>query len=88
MKPLRDSQIIGSFHEMDFRAIKVPVITVYERPADFPESFVARVYDLDQWTPYAMVKTSLEAIRKEIPNRFYRLERMVGDDPAILEVWI
>lgn len=89
MKRLPDSILEDSFHGTNFSAFKVPIITIYDKPADFPESFVARIYDLDQWTPYAMVKPTLKAIREGIPShRFYRLDRMMGDDPNIVEVWV
>lgn len=81
-------KFVDSFHEISFRGFNMPIITVYDNPSDLPGLFVARIYDFDQSTPYAMVKTSLKAIRKGIPVRFARLAPMVGDDPAIVEVWI
>lgn len=88
MKQLPSSTIVSSFEEIDFSTFTMPIITIYVRPSDFRESFVARIFDFDQWTPYAMVKPSLEAIREGIPAHLYRMDRMVGDDPAIVEVWL
>lgn len=79
---------IQSFNEISFGAFKLPIITVYSSPLDYPNMFVARLYDLDQWTPYVMVRSSLDVIREAIPAQFHRMDRNPDDDPAILEVWI
>ena len=66
---------------------------VYEHPADFPDKYVVR-----RWTimsnapPLASADRSLhdtlDEAREAMPRGLYNLKRLVGDDPAIKEVWI
>lgn len=84
------TRVFPSFHEIDFSDMKLPMITIYERPADFPEHFVARIWEasIPAPTDIAMVEKTLDAIYDGIPPRFTRMNRNPGDDPNILEVWI
>jgi hypothetical protein len=71
---------------------------IYEKPRDFPESFVVR-----RWTvrggvldPVAdpeplVVADSLEAARRgleDVVPGLFRLSREPGDDSVIVETWI
>ena len=42
---------VESIKEVDFSGLKVPFIAVYQRPEDFPEKCVARIYELDRHDP-------------------------------------
>jgi hypothetical protein len=86
----RTTTIIKSFlpKEINLGVYQVPIITVYKQPKDFPENYVARLFNLQQPTKYAMVEKSLEAIREGIPNRFHRLDRFENDDPNIVEIYL
>lgn len=67
----------------------LPIITVYQNPQDFPDKFVARLFDVDQPTPYTVVKDSLKEVRQAIPQHvFYKIPPMESDDPSIIEVWV
>jgi hypothetical protein len=69
--------------------------TIYEKPADYPENWVVR-----QWELYASSKGTLivpgphriawnlEGARELIPLGQYRLGRNTEDDPYIVETWI
>lgn len=66
--------------------------TVYERPKDFPESYVARLWEVTADGPKAtenVVIGSLEDVRATLRDmHLTRLARADGDDPVILETWI
>lgn len=85
---MRPSKVIDDFYEFNFIPYKLPIIVVYDSPADFPGKYVGRLWDVDKWTKYAVVRDSLQSLHETIPPRFYRLERQHGDDPVILETWL
>lgn len=67
---------------------------IYDRPKDYPNSFVLRRQYVDRnnliWAdrnPVA-IGDALEAIRTLIPVELHNMNRMPNDDPAIAEVWI
>lgn len=71
----------------------VELWVVYKNPSDYPGKFVVR----RQWASRAgehkcvypeCVTDSLDKARSVIPGGLYRLDRMPGDDPVILEVWL
>jgi hypothetical protein len=66
----------------------MPIITVYYNTLDFPHQFVARLFDLDNPTPFAVVKDSLLELREAIPHQFTNIGRNEEDVSVIVEVWI
>lgn len=80
--------ILNNFLEFDFSELTLPMITVYENPSDFRGEFVARLFDYQNVTEFAIVGKTLDSVRKGIPEQFHRLNRMENDDPVIVEVWI
>ena len=65
---------------------------VYERPLDFPNSFVVRhwIVDADGGKPtdWMVVGKTLDDVRQAIPGYCVRLERSPEDEPQIVESWI
>lgn len=65
---------------------------IYDRPTDFPESYVARLWAaLPRPEPLSdvLVCDDLEALRDHcIGLGGVRLERQPDDDPTILETWL
>lgn len=55
-----------SIREVDFSGLKVPFVAVYGHPDDFPDKYVARIYELDRATDTIMVKETLEEITADI----------------------
>lgn len=81
--------VIDTFYDFDFSGYRMPMICVFDSPQDQPGLFVARLFDLNQPTEYALLKTSLEALRECIPvERFHPLPRFEEDHPNVVEVWI
>lgn len=70
------------------KSCKLPVIVIYCRPSDYPEHFVARVWDLNQPTPLIMLSKSLEGLRRKLPVQMIPVHRHKSDDPVIVETWI
>jgi len=67
---------------------KLPMITVYEKPADYPNQYVARVWDVNRPTRLIALADTLEEIREAIPREMCNIKRQPQDDPCIVEVWI
>lgn len=83
------NKIIKTFKDPSlYTGSLMPIITVYFNPSDFPDKYVGRLWNMNQSTPYAIVKDSLEEVREQIPENMIRLERSTQDDPVIVETWI
>ena len=65
---------------------------VYERPRDYPTSYVVRRHSITDVGSYATsdhsVHATLEEARAAVPPWTARLERDPNDEPQILESWI
>lgn len=70
------------------RQCRFPLIVVYCKPTDYPEQYVARVWDLNQPTRLVAIAETLDTIREAIPDGMTRIPHTPGDDPCIEEVWI
>lgn len=70
------------------RQTTMPIITIFKSPADYPDKYVARVFDVDKPTTLAAVADTYEELQQAIPAGMVRLERNEKDDPVILETWI
>lgn len=69
------------------------VWTVYDRPSDYPDSFVARRHvvragGITVATLDAVFSTSLDGVRAKLPPGLYRMPRHADDEPHIVESWI
>ena len=47
---------------------KMPLIVVYNNPEDYPNKYVARVWDVNRPTALVAVADTLEEIREAIPQ--------------------
>lgn len=87
-------QQVETLDLVDFSKLTVPMIVIYDKPLDFPESFIGRIWDIDKGkampTNTFIVRDSIEEIREDILNAgfFYKFERAAGDDPSIVETWM
>jgi hypothetical protein len=77
----------GEAHERG----EVIMWTIYERPADFPEFFIARPHVVRRGTHSALLAylqhTTLDGVRKLLPDGLYCLGRSPDDEPQIVETW-
>ena len=76
----------------DYQALRkntrVPIITIYRNPKDYPGKYVARVFDINIPTMLVAVADTLEEIRKCVPHEMHRLRRRQEDDPCIVEAYV
>lgn len=71
--------------------LKSPPLTawsVFERPREFPEGFLARRFVGVVPTEEVVRGDSLAAVRSQIPRGLAMLPRDAADDPKLREVWI
>jgi hypothetical protein len=78
--------VLPTFFTNDLDLFKMPIIVIYESPSDYPNKFVARLFDMDKPLRYVVIENDLETLRSRIPtNRFMRNPRDVTDDLNIVE---
>jgi hypothetical protein len=68
--------------------------TVFDRPSDYPDKYVARRFDVDANGPRAtesiIIMDDLDKLREMLAfeMRLTCLDRLPQDDPKIVEVWL
>ncbi|WP_326430379.1 hypothetical protein VQ574_20810 (plasmid) [Stutzerimonas frequens] len=70
---------------------QLSVWTVYRRPKDYPEQYVAR-----RWiaaphptpTEDILIADDLKTLQEKMPPGLTRMQRQQCDDPVIVETWI
>lgn len=72
----------------NIRISRCPTITVYKKPNDYPEHFVARLFDFSKPTNMIILKDTLEEIRATIPDVMVRFDRFREDDDKIVECYM
>lgn len=89
---MKENKIVKSLCQVDFSELAFPLVTIYEKPLDFPDAFVARIWDGKGVKPTAVMikRDSLQKIREDImaagfATCFIRAE---DDDPCIVETWM
>lgn len=80
--------LVDSFNELDYKWIILPLIAVYKNPKDYPEKFVARLWNTNKPTNAVIVGDTLEDVRQGIPSSMFNIGRLPKDDPTIVEVWV
>lgn len=83
-------RVAESIREVDFSGLKVPFVAVYGHPDDFPDKYVARIYELDRATDTIMVKETLEEITADIKEHTAMtfIPRGTADVPSLVGVWM
>ena len=73
---------------------ELPMITIYERPDEFPEEYVARLWFTLRgvaepvMTDIVLVVASLDDLRAMLPLGLHCLPREPGDEEPIVETWL
>jgi hypothetical protein len=67
---------------------RIPLICIYDHPKDYPDKFIARLWDCDIPTNIMATADTLEELRAKIPSTMVRMNRDAQDDPCVVEVWI
>ena len=83
---------LKSFKNIKKSEFKIMFISVYEKPLDYKNKFVARIFDVDKPTEFYIIKDSLEDIRKDIQNSFkgcaLKFDRDDMDVKSIVETYM
>jgi hypothetical protein len=62
---------------------------VYDHPSDFPDHYVARLWEGETPTSVVLIHRDLERLRERLERLgLVHLDRMEGDDPVVLETWL
>lgn len=89
-KPL--SKVVDNFFDVDYSEIELAMIVVTKSPRDFPDKFVARLFDIYRGeslpTTIVMIKDTIEEIQQAIPGNFHKHLPSENDDPIILEFYV
>lgn len=68
------------------------MVTIYERPLDFPDAFAARIWDGKGPRPTntVIIRDTLQEVREDIlaAGLKVRFARTEDDDPNIVETWM
>jgi len=66
--------------------------TIYDRPKDYPDQFVARCWRISpgklQPTGDMFTGDTLDEVRALLPYGLVRVTRYPDDDPKIVETWL
>lgn len=80
---------VPSFRGMRLEmAAEIPLIVVYAHPEDFPEYYVARLFDLRRPTHFFCKRETLQELQECIPERMYFVRRELADDPVVVGSYI
>ena len=82
---------VRSFVEIDIGKIQIPCIGVYNRPSDYPDKCVARLFDGTKPTNIIIIRNTVEEIREDITKRFPAMlpfGRNREDHKSVVESWI
>lgn len=65
----------------------LPLIVIYYQPKDYPDYYVARVWDLNHPTRLIGLGKDYAEIKSMIPEGLIWMPRNRNDDPCIVETW-
>ena len=80
-------QIFNSFEPV-LEECRLPLITVYFSPEDFPDTWVARLYDIEKPTKYFALANTYKEIRAFKPRNMHIFKRDDKDVLSIVEIWV
>lgn len=89
MKRLPDV-VLNNFNEVDIRRLAhLPIIAIFKYPADYPEKYVARLWDIcKKPTQYIVLEDNIDNLRQAIPPGMLKLMPTEQDDPVLVETWL
>jgi len=67
---------------------KIPMIIIYGKPKDYPEHFVARLFDMKTPTSYIVKNKNYKNLIDTIPGYMTSLGRHPNDDECIISVYV
>ena len=88
---ITEDQVVEYFNTTLIRAVipdGAPLIMVYDHPIDYPEKYVARLFNGKQATHIVALADTLEELREAKPGRMARIKRQEKDPPKVAETWL
>lgn len=89
---MQQEKIVESMRQVDFSDLRFPLIVVYKNPRDYPDAYVARIWEGARSLPTNTIikREKLQEIRKDIKAAGFtiRIAPKAGEDPVIVETWI
>lgn len=82
---------VKSFTEIDTSELKQPIIYVFNKPDDYPDKYVARLFEGTAPTNIIITRNTVEEIREDITRRFPAMlpfARSKEDHKSVVESWI
>ena len=81
---------VNSIQQIDLSDLKIPVAAVHNKPLDYPDKCVARIFDLDKPTNTVVVKDDLESLMNDIKSNtnLTFLQRGAEDVESLVGVWM
>lgn len=81
---------VDSIKEVDLSGFEMPMIVVYDHPTDYPDNYVARVFEVGNPTNTVIVKDNVDEIQEDIRKNTYMIffPRDAADKPCIVGVWM
>lgn len=82
---------VKSFTEIDTSELKQPIICVFNKPDDYPDKHVARLFEGTAPTNIIITRNTVEEIREDITRRFPAMlpfARSKEDHKSVVESWI
>lgn len=88
---ITEDQVVEYINMTLIRAVVpegAPLIMVYDHPIDYPEKYVARLFNGKQATHIVVLADTLEELREAKPERMARIDRQEKDPPKVAETWL
>lgn len=82
---------VKSFADVDTSELKQPIICVFNRPDDYPDKCVARLFEGTAPMNIIITRNTVEEIREDITKRFPAMlpfARSKEDHKNVVESWI
>ena len=88
---ITEDQVIEYFSMTLIRAVMpdgVPIIFVYEYPEDYPEKYVARLFEGKKGNHVIALADTLDDLRGAKPGKMATVGKQENDPPQIIETWL
>ena len=89
---MQKEKLMESMRQVDFSDLRFPLIAVYKKPKDYPDAYVARVWEGARNLPTNTLikRKTLQEIRKDLRAAGFttQLTPAAGEDQVIVEIWL
>lgn len=92
MNKFKDEEILDkvaqNYTQIDYSGLKHPIWTIFQNTTDYPEQYVARLFDLSIPTNVVMIDDCLDNLRQKINPLLDRYPRDEFDDKSVVEIYM